>query len=215
MPNRHFSVFDKLVLEADRALRAVAGGQPALTRPTPAARVQQTEPLADTDKREAGRLMRVNHAGEVAAQALYQGQSTTARQNAIRDELCRAAAEEADHLAWCEDRLQALGTPVSRLNPLWYAGSFAIGAVAGLAGDRWNLGFLAETERQVVRHLDAHLQRLPAADAKSRAVLEQMKEDEARHGHTAEQAGGEPLPAPVRELMRLTSKVLTTTAYWI
>lgn len=215
MPNRHFSVFDKLVLEADRALRAVAGGQPALTRPTPAARVQQTEPLADTDKREAGRLMRVNHAGEVAAQALYQGQSTTARQNAIRDELHRAAAEEADHLAWCEDRLQALGTPVSRLNPLWYAGSFAIGAVAGLAGDRWNLGFLAETERQVVRHLDAHLQRLPAADAKSRAVLEQMKEDEARHGHTAEQAGGEPLPAPVRELMRLTSKVLTTTAYWI
>ena len=159
--------------------------------------------------------MRVNHVGEVCAQALYQGQALTARSSTAQAALQHAADEETEHLAWTERRIEELGGRRSLLNPLWYAGSFAIGAAAGLLGDRWNLGFLAETERQVVEHLDGHLRQLPPEDEKSRAVIEEMRLDEARHATTALQHGGEPLPAPARAAMRLASKVMTKTAYWI
>jgi ubiquinone biosynthesis monooxygenase Coq7 len=159
--------------------------------------------------------MRINHSGEVAAQALYQGQALTARLPGVRDKMERAAEEENDHLVWCERRINELGSHKSYLNPFWYAGSFAIGALAGAAGDKWSLGFVAETERQVVRHLDEHLSRLPEHDQRSRAVLEQMKEDEGHHATVALEAGGAELPEPVKKLMSLTSRVMTRTAYWV
>jgi len=158
-------------------------------------------------------LMRVNHAGEIAAQGLYQGQAATARLTTVRASMEKAAEEENDHLAWCQERLAELGSRPSILNPIWYAGAFAIGATAGLIGDRWSLGFVAETERQVVRHLEDHLARLPRGDARSKAILEQMKIDEQRHGATAEQAGGAQLPAPVRQLMGAVSRIMTRGAY--
>jgi ubiquinone biosynthesis monooxygenase Coq7 len=159
--------------------------------------------------------MRINHAGEVAAQALYHGQALTARNPQLRETLRQAADEEGDHLAWCDERLRELDSRPSLLNPLWYAGSFAIGALAGACGDRVSLGFLVETERQVEGHLEDHLARLPAGDARSRSVLEQMKRDETRHGDTAQSAGAAELPAPVKLLMKLTSRVMTRTAYWL
>jgi ubiquinone biosynthesis monooxygenase Coq7 len=159
--------------------------------------------------------MRVNHAGELAAQALYHGQALMARSQATRDMLLAAARSESDHLAWCETRLQELGARPSLLNPLWYAGSFAIGAAAALLGDRASLGFVAETERQVEGHLDEHLGRLPASDARSRAILETMRAEEIAHGATAAAAGGTRLPLPVRALMRQTARVMTGTAYWV
>jgi ubiquinone biosynthesis monooxygenase Coq7 len=159
--------------------------------------------------------MRVNHAGEISAQALYQGQALTARLPTVRGKMEQAAVEENDHLAWTAERIRELGTHTSVLAPFWYAGSFAIGALAGIAGDKWSLGFVAETEHQVIRHLDAHLARLPEQDAKSRAILELMRTDEARHATTALAAGGATLPEPVRRLMALSSKVMTTTAYWL
>ncbi|MGH8321811.1 MAG: 2-polyprenyl-3-methyl-6-methoxy-1,4-benzoquinone monooxygenase, partial [Gammaproteobacteria bacterium] len=171
--------------------------------------------LSEQERRLSGRLMRVNHAGEVAAQALYQGQAFTAHSDAVRSGMAQSAAEEIDHLAWCEQRLQELDASTSRLDPLWYLGSFAIGAAAGVAGDKFSLGFVAETERQVVGHLDKHLQCLPAGDHKSRTILKQMQQDEARHSSIATQAGGSTMPEPVRTLMRLTSKIMTGTAYWV
>jgi ubiquinone biosynthesis monooxygenase Coq7 len=159
--------------------------------------------------------MRVNHAGEVCAQALYQGQALTARQDDTRRQMAQAAEEENDHLLWCRHRIHELGGHTSLLNPLWYSGSLAIGAVTGLLGDKWSLGFLAETEQQVVRHLEGHLQRLPENDEKSRAILEQMKTDEGEHRMTALNAGGVELPDPVKRLMTLASRVMTTTAYRI
>ena len=159
--------------------------------------------------------MRINHTGEVCAQALYQGQALTARLPQVRNRMERAAAEENDHLDWCEGRLQELDSRTSLLNPIWYAGSFAIGAAAGLAGDKWSLGFVAETEQQVGAHLDDHLNRLPERDSKSRAILEQMKEDEARHADQALKAGGAVLPGPIRFAMRLSSKIMTGTVYWL
>ena len=159
--------------------------------------------------------MRVNHSGEVAAQALYHGQSITAHDDDVRAAMAESAAEETDHLAWCEDRLAELGGHTSLLNPLWYAGSFAIGALAGIAGDSWSLGFVAETERQVCNHIDDHLERLPDNDQRSRAILEQMRTDEAEHGEKAQRAGGRELPEPVQQLMGTVSKVMTRTAYWI
>jgi ubiquinone biosynthesis monooxygenase Coq7 len=170
-------------------------------------------PLDDAQRKRVAGMMRVNHAGEVAAQALYEGQAATARLDTVRDAMAQAAEEENDHLAWCAQRLHQLNDRTSLLNPLWYAGSWLIGAGAGLAGDRWSLGFVAETERQVIRHLDGHLEQLPGDDVRSRAILEQMKEDETRHGTTAVEAGGADLPAPVRFAMRLTAKLMTTTAY--
>jgi 3-demethoxyubiquinol 3-hydroxylase len=172
--------------------------------------------LSDTERRRAAALMRVNHAGEIAAQALYHGQAFAARSEQTRELLRAAAREESDHLAWCETRLQELQSRPSLLDPLWYAGSFAIGALAALSGgDRASLGFVVETERQVERHLDDHLQRLPASDARSRAILEKMREDEVAHGTRARQAGGVDLPAPVRTVMKHTARIMTRTAYFI
>jgi ubiquinone biosynthesis monooxygenase Coq7 len=213
MTDRVYSDLDRLLGHLDQALRTVFGPPPG-TRPSPADALPEAA-LSPAERTEAGRLMRVDHAGEICAQALYQGQALTARRAEVRAKLEQAAAEENDHLAWTEARVKALGTHTSYLNPLWYLGSFLIGAAAGLAGDKWSLGFLAETERQVVRHLENHLVRLPAADAKSRAILAQMKEDEAKHATTALEAGAAELPEPVKRLMRLASRVMTETAYYI
>jgi 3-demethoxyubiquinol 3-hydroxylase len=171
--------------------------------------------LAEAERRASAALMRVNHAGEIAAQALYHGQALVARSAATRELLLKAAREETDHLAWCETRLKELDSRPSLLNPVWYAGSFAIGALAALLGDRMSLGFVVETERQVEGHLDEHLARLPSDDARSRAILETMKTDEIAHGMSAKAAGGAELPSPVRVLMRGTARLMTSTAYWI
>jgi ubiquinone biosynthesis monooxygenase Coq7 len=211
MDTRRLDPLDRLITEVDKALRTVTSAHEA-GRPRPDADTVR-EPLDDAARRAAGRLMRVNHAGEVAAQALYQGQALTARDPRVREAMAQAAREEGDHLAWCAERCRELDTPVSALTPLWYAGSLAIGAAAGLAGDRWSLGFLAETERQVEQHLDGHLARLPPEDHVSRRILEQMRTDEIEHGATATRAGGRDLPLPVRTAMRLASRVMTWTAY--
>jgi len=214
MDARQYSPFDRLLINVDRGLRTVFGRPETSGRPDPAAACAETG-LNERERGEAARLMRVNHAGEVSAQALYQGQALTARLPQVRAKMEQAALEENDHLEWCARRARELGGRTSVLNPFWYAGSLAIGALAGWAGDKWSLGFIVETERQVVRHLDGHLQRLSPRDGKSRAILEQMRIDESHHATTALNAGGAPLPAPVRGLMRLTSKVMTKTAYWI
>jgi ubiquinone biosynthesis monooxygenase Coq7 len=214
MNARHYTPLDHLLLQVDLGLRTVLG-QPRLTeRPDPAAAHPEAH-LADEERDLAGRLMRINHAGEVSAQGLYQGQALTARLPEVRAEMERAAMEENDHLEWCSKRAREMGTHVSYLNPVWYLGSLAIGAAAGIAGDKWSLGFVVETEHQVYRHLESHLARLPVRDDKSRAILEQMKEDEGRHARLAQGAGGAPLPGPVKLAMKLTSKVMTKTAYWI
>jgi len=214
MTTRHYTPFDHLLMNFDQALRTLAGRPLVTERPDPAEGVEEGE-LGEAEKTQSMRLMRVNHSGEVAAQALYQGQALTAKLPEVRERMERAAAEENDHLDWCEKRVQAFDGHLSYLNPLWYAGSFAIGAAAGLAGDKWSLGFVAETERQVVRHLDDHLKNISPDDSKSRAVLEQMKIDETRHGELAKRAGGAELPGPVKTLMQLTSRVMTGTAYWL
>lgn len=211
---RHYSPIDKFLIHADTALRTVIGKPSATHRPYPAENIEECALDAAESNHVAG-LMRVNHSGEVSAQALYQGQSITARNEAVREKLQQAAMEENDHLLWTENRLKELGERTSLLNPLWYAGSFALGAFAGALGDKWNLGFLAETEHQVVKHLDRHLGRLPECDQRSRAILEQMKIDEARHANTALDSGGAPLPTPAKALMQAMSKVMTRTAYWI
>lgn len=207
------SKIDDLIVQFDLGLRTLLA--PARTsRPLPGQRLDEAEMSAE-QKRSSAALMRVNHCGEICAQALYQGQALTARAPEIQRSLEVAAQEETEHLNWCESRIHDLGGRKSLLNPAWYAGSLALGALAGAAGDRWSLGFLAETERQVVRHLEGHLQRLPAEDVKSRAVVEQMKEDEARHAATAIGEGGAELPAPVRLAMKFSAKLMTRTAYWI
>ena len=207
------SGLDLLLAEADRALRTLAATATP-SRPNPAADSPR-DTLPESERRHAAGLMRVNHAGEIAAQALYQGQALTASNPVVRETLRHAADEEGDHLAWCAERLRELDSRPSLLNPLWYAGSFAIGAVAGALGDRISLGFVAETERQVEGHLDEHLGRLPREDERSRKILEQMKADEVQHGARAQATGAASLPEPVAQLMRLTSQVMTRTAYWI
>ncbi len=214
MNSRHYSPADKLVMHLDTGLRTVLGRPQTTERPNPAQNVEDAE-LTESEKDLAGRLMRINHAGEVAAQGLYEGQSLTARLPEVRDKMERAAMEENDHLAWCESRLNELGSHKSLLNPLWYGGSLAIGALAGLAGDKWSLGFVTETENQVVRHLDSHLAQISEKDNKSRAILEQMKEDEGHHATAALHAGGAELPKPIKQLMGLTSRIMTRTAYRI
>jgi 3-demethoxyubiquinol 3-hydroxylase len=205
---------DCAIAALDRALRSIFA--PARSsRPAPSAATGPQEPLGEADRRLSAALMRVNHAGELAAQALYHGQALVARSEATRTMLMAAARSESDHLAWCETRLQELGARPSLLKPLWYAGSFAIGAAAALLSDRTSLGFVAETERQVEGHLDEHLARLPAGDARSRAILQAMRAEEIAHGASAAAAGGVPLPAPVRALMRRTARVMTGTAFWI
>ena len=206
---------DQVLVSLDRALRALFAPVRA-SRPTPGGLDPKTSPALDEGgRRLSASLMRVNHAGEVAAQGLYHGQALFARDPATRDLLEQSAREEADHLAWCETRLAELGSRPSLLQPLWYAGSFAIGAVAGLSSDPVSLGFVAETERQVERHLDSHLEQLPAEDQRSRAILSAMRNDERAHGEHAIQSGAVTLPAPVRRLMHATAKVMTTTARWI
>jgi ubiquinone biosynthesis monooxygenase Coq7 len=214
MQTRKQSFLDEVIGQADQALRTVFGEPSGSGRPDPA-RTREEGELAAAGKARSLNLMRVNHAGEVCAQALYQGQALTARQEDTRRQMAQAAEEENDHLQWCRHRIHELGGHTSLLNPLWYSGSLAIGAITGLLGDKWSLGFLAETEQQVVQHLDGHLQRLPKNDEKSRAILEQMKIDEGEHRTTALNAGGVELPDPVKRLMTLASRVMTTTAYRI
>jgi ubiquinone biosynthesis monooxygenase Coq7 len=211
---RHYSPIDHFLINADQAVRTIFGRPQITERPDPATNITEAE-LSDADRKLVAGLMRVNHAGEVSAQGLYQGQALTARLPEVREKMERAALEENDHLDWCERRVHELGERVSLLNPLWYAGSFAIGAIAGLAGDKWSLGFVAETEHQVVRHLDDHLAQLPPQDQKSRAIIEQMKTDEAHHATVALEHGGAPLPEPIKKVMALTSKVMTETAFRI
>ncbi|MBI4190168.1 MAG: 2-polyprenyl-3-methyl-6-methoxy-1,4-benzoquinone monooxygenase [Betaproteobacteria bacterium] len=204
---------DRLIIAFDNGLRTVLA--PAHSaRPHPDRDVADAE-LAPDEKELAAALMRVNHCGEICAQALYQGQALTARNPEARAALEQAAAEETDHLAWTARRIGELGERVSLLDPLWYAGSFALGAAAGLLGDKWSLGFLAETERQVEGHLEGHLDRLPPQDAKSRAIIEQMKADEARHARSAAEHGAAALPEPVKSAMKFGSRVMTRTAFWI
>jgi ubiquinone biosynthesis monooxygenase Coq7 len=213
MNARKISPLDSLIIGLDQALRTVCTPSQC-SRAAPAARHDDAA-LSASHMDAAARLMRVNHAGEVAAQALYRGHAVTARTEALRSHMERAAEEETDHLAWCEQRVQELGSHTSLLNPLWYAGSFAIGALAGLAGDKWSLGFVAETEHQVVKHLEDHLTRLPAGDEQSRAILEQMCKDEAQHATVAIEAGAAELPEMVKKAMALTSAVMTRSAYWL
>jgi ubiquinone biosynthesis monooxygenase Coq7 len=218
------SPIDRLIGEFDTALRAIAGGA-NYSRPVPRANVNyglneeqaltSDLDLSPQDRTHVAGLMRVNHVGEVCAQALYQSQKLLAKTPETRALLDQAAKEEMDHMAWCEERLKELDSRPSLLNPLWYAGAFGIGLVAGLAGDRWSLGFVAETEKQVERHLDDHLERLPETDLHSRAIVEQMRMDEIEHGASAIAAGGQELPRPITSLMAGISKIMTTTAYKI
>jgi 3-demethoxyubiquinol 3-hydroxylase len=212
-PMRRFSPFDSAISALDQALRTLSGIQDS-SRPNPAAGVVDSL-SSPSERRRTAALMRVNHSGEIAAQALYQGQAFAAHSSATKQSLAQAAAEETDHLAWCAERIHELGGRTSLFNPLWYAGSFAIGALAGAAGDRTSLGFVAETERQVVEHLEGHLHRVPASDARTRAIITQMSADEERHGRNAASAGGAELPAFARLIMRITARVMTRTAYWL
>jgi 3-demethoxyubiquinol 3-hydroxylase len=203
--------FDALILGFDRALRTLSGAASS-TRPNPAGNVPDV-PLTPEERQHAAGLMRVNHTGEVCAQALYQAQALAGRDPEVRERLNVAAREEEEHLAWTQQRLAELGARTSLANPLWYAGSFAIGLFAGLAGDRTSLGFVVETERQVEEHLTGHMDRLPPADARSRVIVAAMRDDEVRHGLAAHNAGGRDLPWPLRALMRATAKLMTVTAY--
>ena len=212
MDERVLSPLDRVISLIDAGLRS-SFARPVAARPTPG--TDNVRPLDPAQRRHVAGLMRVNYAGEIAAQGLYHGQALTARSPATRDALDCAAQEEGDHLAWCRDRLDELGARPSLLNPLWYAGSVVIGAVAGLLGDRASLGFMAETEKQVEGHLEDHLARLPPDDARSRTIIEQMQADEVGHGQVALAAGAAPLPEPIPRLMRLTARVMTGTAYWI
>jgi len=209
---RTLSTLDRLVLQADQALRTLVPGAMAAHRESPA----QGRPAAELDaaqQRHAAGLMRINHTGEICAQALYAGQALTAKLPDVREAMAQAAREEEDHLAWCEQRLHELHSGTSVLNPVFYGLSFAVGAAAGIAGDKWSLGFVEETERQVVRHLETHLGRLPDNDARSAAILDTMRKDEQKHADMAQAAGAAPLPFPVRRLMEAMARVMTTTVY--
>jgi len=210
---KDLSLPDRVIVEIDRALRTLAA-EPHSVRPLPGADLAEGV-SEEAQRRHVAGLMRINHTGEVCAQALYQGQAITARDETARESLEKAADEETEHLAWTLSRIRETGGRTSLLNPLWYAGSLALGVAAGIAGDRWSLGFLAETERQVGAHLDSHLEKIPAADARSRAILEQMSTDEAGHAHMAERLGGAELPAPARVAMRMASRLMTTLTYRI
>lgn len=213
MNKRHYSILDQFLIQIERGLNTVCT-IPTPYRANPAA--ETAEPDLNTDQRKrSSRMMRVNHTGEICAQALYYGQMTMARSPIVYQALEKAAEEETDHLAWTAQRLKELNTHRSYLNPLWYAQSYCIGLIAGACGDRWSLGFIEETERQVTNHLDDHLSMLPLKDHKSRQIVQQMREDEQKHGQTAAQAGGQPLPFLVKQIMTLQSKVMTTLAAWI
>lgn len=195
-------------------MRTVFGAHTAAQRPNPGRLVEQP-PLTEAASKHSAALMRINHTGEVCAQALYQGQALTAKLSSVRHSMEQAAEEENDHLYWCRERIHELGSHTSYLNPVWYLGSFTIGASAGFIGDKWSLGFVAETEKQVVRHLESHLQQIPAHDYKSREILLQMKDDEQHHATVAMEAGAATLPAPIQFLMKVSAKMMTSTTYWI
>jgi 3-demethoxyubiquinol 3-hydroxylase len=213
-PSRDYSLLDRLLVEFDHALSSSLVGTPASQRPNPAGNTPELD-LGDEGRRHAAGLMRINHAGEVCAQALYYGQAAVARDPDTRNALLAAADEEGDHLGWCGERLTELGSRPSLLNPVWYAGSYAVGLLAGLRGDGYNLGFVVETERQVEAHLGEHLQMLPAGDERSRAIVRQMQADEAAHGAAARRAGARALPAPIPALMDAASRVMKALAYRI
>lgn len=215
MPDqRRYTLLDQVCLGLDQAVRAVFNNPKTSARPYPAAKVVEA-PLTVEQRTYAARLMRINHAGEVCAQALYHGQALATHSTYVKQKMQQAALEEGDHLAWCRQRLVELGSHTSYLNPLWYGGSFVIGLSAGLIGDRWSLGFLAETEQQVVKHLEQHLKNIPEQDQKSYYILEQMRHDEATHRDEALAAGGVLLPNPIKNIMRWVSKVMVKTAYWV
>lgn len=219
MSKRRYSPLDRLLIGVDEALAGTAHVSPKTERQRdyPADLEDASEQIdlsSEDERRHAAGLMRVNHAGEIAAQALYRGQALTAKNPAVRQHMLEAAAEEEDHLRWCEQRLNELGEAPSRLGPLWYAGSYAMGAAAGLSGDAWSLGFVGETESQVGAHLDSHLKHLPEDDHRSRRIVKAMRDDEARHGAEAMAAGGRPMPEPVRKLMRRVAGIMTRSAYW-
>jgi len=205
---------DGFIIEFDRALRSIVGVTPMRRRVPESSAIGESE-LSATEKKHAAGLMRVNHVGEVCAQALYQSQKLCTKNDALKDKLEHAAIEEEDHLAWCERRLEELDSRPSLLNPVWYAGSFALGSIAGLAGDKISLGFVAETEKQVEHHLDDHLKELPSNDHRSRAIVAQMRADEIAHGQMAIQEGGIELPNMIQRLMKTMAKVMTVTAYRI
>jgi ubiquinone biosynthesis monooxygenase Coq7 len=211
---RHYTPLDRVIHRIDEALRLSTGAAPEPFRANPAGGTADFELDEDTRSHVAG-LMRINHTGEICAQALYAGQAATARNQKVRDDMKKASDEEIDHLAWCEQRLHELDSRPSLLNPFWYASSYAIGALAGAAGDGWSLGFLKETENQVEAHLQDHLDQLPAEDSRSHAILDQMKVDEAKHADMAAEAGAYDLPQPIRDMMRLTSKIMKVVAYRI
>ena len=213
MNSRTLSAFDRLLVDAQNALGTLAG-KPVARRPNPASTTPDVE-LDDAERRHAAGLMRINHVGEVCAQGLYFAQAAVARDPETRAHLLEAAQEETDHLAWCGDRLQELDSRPSLFNPLWYAGSYTLGALAGLRGDGWSLGFVVETEHQVEAHLEEHLQTLPEADLRSREILKVMKADEARHAEQAEQAGARLLPQPIPSLMAAASQLMKAVAYRI
>ena len=210
---RHYTGMDKLIHSFDQALRSLVPGATAAHRDNPAQ--EQDSPLGVSEARHVAGLMRVNHSGEVCAQALYHGQALTAKLPNVKQEMQQAAIEEQDHLAWCEDRLKELDSHTSVLNPIWYGLSYGMGAIAGIAGDKYSLGFVAETERQVSQHLQEHIQQLPSHDDRSRKILEQMNEDELHHRDTALKAGGVDLPVPVRITMTAISKLMTKTSYYL
>ena len=211
---RNYSRMDRIIASIDEALRISTGEAPTPFRENPAGDIAAAE-LDEDERRHVAGLMRINHTGEVCAQALYAGQAATARHDSTRESMQSAADEEIDHLSWCEDRLNELDSRPSLLNPFWYAGSYAIGAVAGIAGDEWSLGFVKETENQVEAHLEDHLEKLPQGDARSHAILDQMKVDEAKHADMAEEAGARELPPPVQRAMAFTAGIMKTLAYRI
>jgi 3-demethoxyubiquinol 3-hydroxylase len=213
MIKREFSTAERLISELDNALR-VLNSEARSSNPNPG-NTEPEEKLSKVEKRDAASLMRVNHAGEVAAQALYRGQAMVTSNHDLREQLLESADEEHDHLAWCEHRVKQLGSHTSALNPLWYGGSFVIGIIAGLAGDKTSLGFLAETENQVTTHLNSHLTKLPINDRRSRKIVTQMRDDEIRHGDHAIAQGGEDIAKPIKKIMIFTSKIMTKLAYHI
>jgi len=212
-PLQHSSI-DQILIQFDQALRTCTAGASLARRASPAKSIPESE-LDDSQRKHIAGLMRINHTGEVCAQALYQGQAATATLTEVKESMEHSAAEEVDHLAWCDQRLSELDSKPSLLNPFWYAMSFGMGAAAGLAGDKWSLGFVAETENQVCEHLEEHLQEIPNTDQKSHAILEQMISDEKKHGESAKQAGGADLPAPIKLGMTLMSEVMKKTTYRI
>jgi 3-demethoxyubiquinol 3-hydroxylase len=210
----NYSFLDNLIINADYALKTLTGKNPITERHNPAEKTEEAE-LSEAEQKLSASLMRINHAGEVSAQGLYQGQALTAKLPQVKAQMERAALEENDHLDWCEKRCYELNSHTSYLSPVWYIGSYTLGAIAGSLGDKWSLGFVAETEHQVVKHLDEHLQLLPENDNKSTEILQQMREDELHHAKLAESSGATKLPLPIKILMSATSKVMTKTAYYL